>query len=78
MYKIYAYLLREIVLIFKSQIDINFNIMYIILSLKQLLMALGHLHKDVQAGHLWAISQVNSGLDIIGAGPKEVNCTLKI
>jgi len=42
------------------------------------LMALGHLHKDIQAGHLWAISQVNGGLDIIGAGPEQVNCTLKL
>jgi hypothetical protein len=52
MYKIYAYLLSEIFLIFKSQIGINSNIMNIILSLEQLLMALGHLHKDIQAGHL--------------------------
>ncbi len=52
--------------------------MYIILSLKQLLMALSHLHKDIKAGHLGAINQVNSGLDIIGTRAKQVNCTLKI
>ncbi len=52
--------------------------MYIILSLNQLLMALGHLHKYIQAGHLWAILQVNSGLDIIVARPEQFNCILKI
>ncbi len=47
------------------------------LSLNLWLIDLGQLKWNLQAGHLWAISQVDGGRDVILAWPQQVNCNIK-